>query len=197
MEVAAAGVDRGVWHLMAGEPYAVRLAGSGLRVPKNRVRGSEFAGRVEAVGANVTRLRPGRRGLRHRRGLLRRVRGRPASKVAPKPASLTFEQAAAVPVSATTALQAVRDRGRVQAGQKVLVIGASGGVGTFAVQIAKAFGAEVTGVSSTAKVDLVRSLGADRVVDYAATTSPTARPALRRHPRHRRQHARCGGCGGP
>jgi NADPH:quinone reductase-like Zn-dependent oxidoreductase len=168
VEVAAAGVDRGVWHLMAGEPYAIRLAGFGVRVPKNRVRGSEFAGRVVSVGANVTGLRPGDEVFGIGAGSFAEYVVAPAGKVAPKPPSLSFEQAAAVPVSASTALQAVRDRGEVRAGQRVLVIGASGGVGTFAVQIAKAFGADVTGVSSTAKLDLVRSLGADRVLDYAA-----------------------------
>jgi NADPH:quinone reductase-like Zn-dependent oxidoreductase len=168
VEVAAAGVDRGVWHLMAGEPYAVRLAGFGVRVPKNRVRGSEFAGRVAAVGTDVTSLQPGDEVFGIGAGSFAEYVIAPVGKVALKPASLTFEQAAAMPVSASTALQAVRDHGTVRAGQKVLVIGASGGVGTFAVQIAKAFGAEVTGVSSTAKVDLVRSLGADRVLDYTA-----------------------------
>jgi NADPH:quinone reductase-like Zn-dependent oxidoreductase len=167
VEVVAAGVDRGVWHLMAGEPYAVRLAGFGVRVPKNRVRGSEFAGRVVAVGANSRGLRPGDEVFGIGAGSFADYVIAPAGKVAPKPPSLSFEQAAAVPVSASTALQAVRDRGQVRAGQRVLVIGASGGVGTFAVQIAKAFGAEVTGVSSAAKLDLVRSLGADRVLDYA------------------------------
>jgi NADPH:quinone reductase-like Zn-dependent oxidoreductase len=168
VKVAAAGVDRGVWHLMAGEPYAIRLAGFGVRVPKNRVRGSEFAGRVAAVGADVTTLQPGDEVFGIGAGSFAEYVVAPMGKVAPKPASLTFEQAAAMPVSASTALQAVRDQGKVRPGQKVLVIGASGGVGTFAVQIAKAFGAEVTGVSSTAKVDLVRSLGADRVLDYTA-----------------------------
>jgi NADPH:quinone reductase-like Zn-dependent oxidoreductase len=168
VHVRAAGVDRGVWHLMAGEPYAIRLAGFGVRAPKNRVRGSEFAGHVEAVGKDVTSLRPGDEVYGIGRGSFAEYVVAPAGKVAPKPASLTFEQAAAAPVSASTALQAVRDHGKVRAGQKVLVIGASGGVGSFAVQIAKAFGAEVTGVSSTGKVDLVRSLGADHVIDYTA-----------------------------
>jgi NADPH:quinone reductase-like Zn-dependent oxidoreductase len=168
VKVAAAGVDRGVWHLMAGEPYAIRLAGFGVRVPKNRVRGSEFAGRVEAVGRGETTLRPGDEVYGIGAGSFAEYVVAPLGKVAPKPPGLTFEQAAAMPVSASTALQAVRDRGRVQAGQRVLVIGASGGVGTFAVQIAKAFGADVTGVGSSAKLDLIRSLGADRVLDYAA-----------------------------
>jgi len=166
VRVHAAGLDRGVWHLMAGLPYPVRLAGYGLRAPKNRVRGREVAGRVEAVGANVTALSPGDEVFGIAEGSFAEyVCARPDLLVA-KPANLTFVQAAAVAVSALTALQAVRDRGKVQPGQKVLVLGASGGVGTFAVQIAKAFGAEVTGVCSTAKVDLVRSIGADHVIDY-------------------------------
>jgi NADPH:quinone reductase-like Zn-dependent oxidoreductase len=168
VRVRAAGVDRGVWHLMAGEPYAIRLAGFGVRAPKNKVRGSEFAGRVEAVGKDVTAVRPGDEVYGIGRGSFAEYVVAPEGKVAAKPANLTFEQAASAPVSASTALQAVRDHGKVRAGQKVLVIGASGGVGSFAVQIAKASGAEVTGVSSTAKVDLVRSLGADHVIDYTA-----------------------------
>jgi NADPH:quinone reductase-like Zn-dependent oxidoreductase len=168
VRVRAAGVDRGVWHLMAGEPYAIRLAGFGVRVPKNRVRGSEFAGYVAAVGKDVTTVRPGDDVYGIGRGSFAEYVVAPEGKVAPKPAGLTFEQAAAAPVSASTALQAVRDHGRVRAGQKVLVIGASGGVGSFAVQIAKASGAEVTGVSSPAKADLVRELGAGRVLDYTA-----------------------------
>jgi NADPH:quinone reductase-like Zn-dependent oxidoreductase len=166
VRVVAAGVDRGVWHVMAGLPYPIRLAGYGLRAPKNRVRGAEFAGRVEGVGKDVTTLRPGDEVFGVGAGSFAEYVVAPVSKVAPKPGSLTFEQAAAMPISASTALQAVRDRGRVQPGERVLVIGASGGVGSFAVQIAKAFGAEVTGVASTAKLDLVRSLGADHVVDY-------------------------------
>ena len=166
LRVHAAGVDRGVWHLMTGLPYPVRLAGYGLRVPKTRVRGREVAGRVEAVGKDVTRLRPGDAVFGIAEGSFAEYARASQDKLAPKPANLTFEQAAAVAISALTALQAVRDRGQVQLGQQVLVIGASGGVGTFAVQIAKAFGAEVTGVCSTAKVDLVRSIGADHVIDY-------------------------------
>jgi NADPH:quinone reductase-like Zn-dependent oxidoreductase len=168
VRVVAAGVDRGVWHVMAGLPYPIRLAGYGVRAPKNRVRGAEFAGRVDAVGRDVTTLRPGDEVYGIGAGSFAEYVVAPVGKVAPKPAGLTFEQAAAMPISASTALQAVRDRGRVQRGQTVLVIGASGGVGSFAVQIAKAFGAEVTGVSSTAKLDLVRSLGADHVLDYTA-----------------------------
>jgi len=165
LRVYAAGVDRGVWHLMAGLPYPARLA-CGIRAPKTRVRGREVAGRVVAAGAAVTGLHIGDEVFGIADGSFAQYASARPGKLAPKPANLTFAQAAAVPVSALTALQAVRDRGRVQAGQKVLVIGASGGVGTFAVQIAKAAGAEVTGVSSTAKLDLVRSLGADHVIDY-------------------------------
>ena len=165
LRVHAAGVDQGVWHLMTGLPYPVRLA-CGIRAPKTQVRGREVAGRVEATGSAVTALRVGDEVFGIADGSFAQYASARPGKLAPKPANLTFAQAAAVPVSALTALQAVRDRGRVQAGQKVLVIGASGGVGTFAVQIAKAAGAEVTGVSSTAKLDLVRSLGADHVIDY-------------------------------
>jgi NADPH:quinone reductase-like Zn-dependent oxidoreductase len=166
LEVHAAGVDRGVWHLMTGLPYPMRLMGYGLRAPKDRVRGREVAGRVEAVGTAVTTLRPGDEVYGIAEGSFAQYARARADKLAPKPANLTFEQAAAAPVSALTALQALRDRGRVRPGQKVLVVGASGGVGTFAVQIAKAFGAEVTGVASTSKLDLVRSMGADHVIDY-------------------------------
>jgi NADPH:quinone reductase-like Zn-dependent oxidoreductase len=166
VQVRAAGVDRGVWHIMAGKPFAGRLV-FGLRTPRNPVRGGEFAGRVEAVGAGVTTVRPGDEVLGIGSGSFAEYVIAPEKKVAPMSASLTSVQAAALPISASTALQAVRDHGRVQAGQRVLVIGASGGVGSFTVQIAKAFGAEVTGVASAAKLDLVRSLGADHVVDYA------------------------------
>jgi NADPH:quinone reductase-like Zn-dependent oxidoreductase len=165
VRVRAAGVDRGVWHLMAGKPYAVRLA-IGLRSPRNRIRGRELAGVVEAVGADVTTLRPGDEVFGMGEGTFAEYAAAKATKLAPAPAGLRPERAAVVPISATTALQAVRDHGRVQAGQSVLVIGASGGVGSFAVQIAKASGAHVTGVGSTDKLDLVRSLGADDVVDY-------------------------------
>ena len=166
LRVHAAGVDRGVWHLMTGLPYPVRLAGYGIRAPKTRVRGREVAGRVEATGRAVTALHVGDEVFGIADGSFAEYASARPGKLAVKPANLTFTQAAAVPVSGLTALQAVRDRGHVQAGHKVLVIGASGGVGTFAVQIAKAAGAEVTGVSSTAKLDLVRSLGADHVIDY-------------------------------
>jgi NADPH:quinone reductase-like Zn-dependent oxidoreductase len=166
LRVHAAGVDRGVWHLMAGLPYPVRLAGYGIRAPKTPVRGREVAGRVEAVGADVTTLAVGEEVFGIAEGSFAEYARARADKLAPKPSNLTYAPAAAVPVSGLTALQAVRDRGHVQAGQRVLVIGASGGVGTFAVQIAKAYGADVTGVCSTAKADVVKSIGADRVIDY-------------------------------
>ena len=165
VRVRAAGVDQGVWHLMAGLPYLVRIAGVGLRAPKNPVRGVDVAGRVEAVGQNVTGFQPGDEVFGTCRGSFAEYACARADRLARKPASLSFEQAAAVPVSGCTALQAVRDRGNVRPGQRVLIIGAGGGVGTFAVQ-AKAFGAEVTGVCSTSKTDLVRSIGADHVIDY-------------------------------
>jgi NADPH:quinone reductase-like Zn-dependent oxidoreductase len=166
VRVRAAGLDRGVWHIMAGLPYLIRIAGYGLRRPKTAGLGSELAGVVEAVGPNVTQLRPGEAVFGTCRASFAEYATARPDKLARMPANLTSEQAAAVPVSAVTALQALRDRGRVQAGQRVLVIGASGGVGTFAVQIANALGAKVTGVCSAAKVDLVRSLGAEHVIDY-------------------------------
>jgi NADPH:quinone reductase-like Zn-dependent oxidoreductase len=168
VRVHAAGVDRGVWHLMTGLPYFLRLLipDLGLRAPKNRVRGSDVAGVVEAVGNNVTAFKPGDEVFGIGMGSYAEYTRVPEDKLAPKPANVTFEQAAVVPISGLTALQAVRDSCNVQPGQNVLIIGASGGVGTFAVQIAKSFGAHVTGVCSTTKVDLVRSLGADHVIDY-------------------------------
>jgi NADPH:quinone reductase-like Zn-dependent oxidoreductase len=159
------GVDAGVWHLMEGVPYLVRLV-SGLRSPKDPVRGMEVAGTVAAVGAHVTRFGPGDDVFGTCAGAFAEFACADEDKLAPKPTNLTFEEAAAVPVSGCTALQAVHHRGAVGAGQRVLVIGAAGGVGSFAVQIAKAHGAEVTGVCSTTKVDLVRALGADHVIDY-------------------------------
>jgi NADPH:quinone reductase-like Zn-dependent oxidoreductase len=171
VRIEAAGVDRGVWHLMAGEPYAARLA-FGLRRPRNPVRGRELAGVVEAVGAEVTTVRPGDAVFGVGEGTFAEYARARADKLAPLPAGLTAEQAAVVPISASTALQAVRDHGRVRPGQSVLVIGASGGVGAFALQIAKAFGATVTAVASTEKLDLVRSLGADEVVDYRRGEPP-------------------------
>jgi NADPH:quinone reductase-like Zn-dependent oxidoreductase len=166
IRVHAAGVDRGVWHFMAGLPYPIRLAGGGLRRPKNPVLGMDVAGIVEAVGNDVTRFKPGDEVFGIGKGTYAEYARAPERKLAPKPANLTFEQAAAVAISGLTALQALRDHGQVQRGHEVLIIGASGGVGTYAVQLAKAFGARVTGVCSTSKVDLVRSVGADRVIDY-------------------------------
>ncbi|GII05385.1 NAD(P)-dependent alcohol dehydrogenase [Planobispora takensis] len=165
VRVHAAGVDAGVVHLMTGTPYLVRL-GFGLRAPRVRVRGMDVAGRVEAVGRNVTRFRPGDEVFGSCQGSFAEYACGRQDKFVPKPAALTFEQAAAVPISAQTALHGLRDAGKVQQGHKVLVIGAGGGVGTFAVQLAKVFGAEVTGVCGPAKADLVRSIGADHVLDY-------------------------------
>jgi NADPH:quinone reductase-like Zn-dependent oxidoreductase len=166
VRVHAAGVDQSVWHIMAGLPYPIRLAGFGLRAPKTPVRGYDVAGRVEAVGASVTGFQPSDEVFGTCRGSFAEYACAQADRLAPKPANLTFEQAAAVPISGYTALQAVRDQGKVRPGQGVLIIGAGGGVGTFAVQVAKVFGAQVTGVCSTTKVDLVRSIGADHVIDY-------------------------------
>ena len=166
VRVRAAGVDRGAWHLMTGLPYPIRAAGYGLRAPKSGTRGRELAGVVEAVGRRVTRFVPGDEVFGIGEGAFAAYAVADERRLAHKPASVTFEDAAAIGVSALTALQAVRDHAHVQPGQRVLVVGASGGVGTFALQIAKAYGADVTGVCSTAKVDLVRSLGADRVIDY-------------------------------
>jgi NADPH:quinone reductase-like Zn-dependent oxidoreductase len=166
VRVHAAGVDRGVWHIMTGMPYPVRLVGYGLRAPKTAVPGTDLAGVVEAVGKDVTSFKPGDEVFGIGKGAYAEYAHAPETKLAPKPANLTFEQAAAVAISGLPALQGLRDHGRVQPGQTVLIIGASGGVGTFAVQLAKVFGAEVTAVSSTTKVDLVRSLGADHVIDY-------------------------------
>jgi NADPH:quinone reductase-like Zn-dependent oxidoreductase len=166
VRVHAAGLDRGTWHLMTGKPYLMRIAGLGFRRPKDRVPGRDLAGTVEAVGSAVTRFAVGDEVYGVGRGSFAEYAVAVEAKLAPKPVSLSFEQAAVVPISAATALQALTDHGRIEAGQQVLVIGASGGVGSYAVQLAKAFGGEVTGVASTAKLDLVRSLGADRVLDY-------------------------------
>jgi NADPH:quinone reductase-like Zn-dependent oxidoreductase len=166
VRVHAAGLDRGVWHLMTGRAYLIRLAGYGVRKPKNPVRGREVAGRVDAVGKDVTRFETGDEVFGIAEGSFAEYARAREDKLAPKPKNLTFEQAAAVPISASTALQGLRDKGEVQPGQKVLIIGASGGVGTYAVQLAKALGAEVTGVCSTTKVDMVRTIGADHVIDY-------------------------------
>jgi NADPH:quinone reductase-like Zn-dependent oxidoreductase len=166
VRVRAAGCGPDVWHFMAGMPYMARLS-IGLRKPKVAVRGWDVAGIVEAVGANVTRFSPGDEVMgTAEEGSFAELASTPADKLVTKPAALSFEQAASLPISGVTALRAVRDEGRVQAGQRVLVIGASGGVGSLAVQIAKGLGATVTGVCSTAKADLVRSLGAADVIDY-------------------------------
>jgi NADPH:quinone reductase-like Zn-dependent oxidoreductase len=166
VRVHAAGVDPGVWHLMTGLPYLVRIMGYGLRAPRSRVRGMDVAGRVEAVGKNVRRLQVGDAVFGTCDGSFAEYACTRENRLAPKPQNLTFEQAAAVPISACTALHGLRDKGKVQPGQKVLIIGAAGGVGTFAVQLAKVLGADVTGVCSTTKADLVRSIGADHVIDY-------------------------------
>ena len=165
LRVHAAGLDRGTWHLMAGQPYVIRLV-SGLRAPKNPVPGLDVAGTVVAVGADVTGFVVGEEVFGVGQGSFAEyARARP-DQLARKPPSLTFGQAAVVAVSGLTALQGLRDAGRLQPGQNVLITGASGGVGTFAVQIAKALGARVTGVCSTAKTGLVASIGADHVLDY-------------------------------
>jgi NADPH:quinone reductase-like Zn-dependent oxidoreductase len=166
IRVGAAGLDRGTWHAMAGQPYMMRLMGFGLRAPTNRVPGLDVAGTVVEVGEDVTRFAPGDEVFGISRGSFAEYACAREDKLARKPANLSFDQAAVVAVSGLTALQALCDVGHIQAGQRVLIVGASGAVGTFAVQIAKACGAEVTGVCSTAKLDLVRSLGADHVIDY-------------------------------
>jgi NADPH:quinone reductase-like Zn-dependent oxidoreductase len=165
IKVHAAGLDRGTEHLMTGKPYAMRMA-TGLRRPKNPISGRDVAGTVMKVGSAVTRFAPGDEVYGVAPGSFAEYAVGSEHKLAPKPANLTFAQAAVVPISAGTALQALRDVGKVQGGQKVLVIGASGGVGSYAVQIAKIFGAHVTGVASAAKADFVRGLGADRILDY-------------------------------
>jgi NADPH:quinone reductase-like Zn-dependent oxidoreductase len=165
VRVRAAGCGPDVWHVMTGLPYFARLM-LGLRRPKIAVRGGDFAGTVEAVGAAVTDLEPGDEVMGIAEGSFAELARAPREKLARKPARLSFDEAAAVPISGLTALQAIRDVGRLQPGQNVLVLGAAGGVGTLAVQIAKALGARVTGVCSASKTDLVRSLGADDVIDY-------------------------------
>jgi len=169
VRVRAAGLDRGVWHVMTGLPYLVRVVvpTMGLRRPKAAVRGMDLAGRVEAVGREVTGFRPGDAVFGWTEGgSYAEYATAPEDHLVAKPANLGFEQAAAVPISGLAALQAVRDVGEVKAGQRVLVIGAAGGVGSFAVQLAKAFGAQVTGVGGTAQLELIRSVGTDEAVDY-------------------------------
>src|SRR5664280_1283282 len=165
LRVHAAGLDRGTWHLMTGTPYLMRIIGFGFRRPKNRVPGVDVAGTVVAVGSAVSKFQVGDEVFGMSRGSFAEYAAAREDKLAHKPANASFEQAATVGISGGTALQAL-EAGRVQAGQRVLIIGASGGVGSFAVQLAKAAGAEVTGVCSTNKLDLVTNLGADRVVDY-------------------------------
>jgi NADPH:quinone reductase-like Zn-dependent oxidoreductase len=167
VRVRAASVNPLDWHYVEGTPFVMRALAAGLRKPKETQLGVDFAGTVEAVGKNVTKFKPGDEVFGGRTGAFADyVCVREARAVALKPANITFEQAASVPIAAITALQALRDKGQIQAGQKALINGASGGVGTFAVQIAKSYGADVTGVCSTRNVDLVRSLGADHVIDY-------------------------------
>ena len=165
VRVHAAAVNIGDWHLLRGMPYIVRVV-AGLRAPRREIPGLEIAGQVEAVGRGVQQFRPGDEVFGWCNGAFAEYACTAASSLLPKPSNLTLEQSAAVGDSALTALAAVRDQGKVQPGQKVLINGASGGVGTFAVQIAKAFGAHVTAVCSTANLDMVRSIGADQVIDY-------------------------------
>jgi NADPH:quinone reductase-like Zn-dependent oxidoreductase len=162
VRVRAAGVDRGVWHLLTGRPYLVRVVAFPQRPSRSPIRGLEFAGTVETAGEG---LQPGDEVYGTCAGSFAEYACAEVAKIAPKPSNLSFEQAAAVPISGGTALQGLRDSGALRAGQRVLITGAGGGVGTFAVQLAKAFGAEVTGVCGAGRVELVRSLGADRVID--------------------------------
>ncbi len=169
VRVHAVAVNARDWHVMRGDPYVARLldpSGLGFRRPKIKIRGTDFAGRVEEVGRGVTRFRPGDEVFGEVNEAFAEYVCAPDSVVEPKPVNLTFEQAAALPLAGNTALVGLRDLGRVQPGEKILVNGASGGVGTFAIQIAKSLGAEVTGVCSARNVDLVRSIGADHVIDY-------------------------------
>jgi NADPH:quinone reductase-like Zn-dependent oxidoreductase len=165
LRVGAASAFIGDWHVMTGTPYAIRLV-SGLRSPKQRVRGQDAAGTVEALGEDVTGFLVGDEVFGVGVGTFAEYATARTDRLAPKPTNLSFEEAATVPTTGCTALQGIRDVGNVRSGQTVLVIGAAGGVGSFAVQIAKAFGAHVTGVSSTSKVELVRAIGADEVIDY-------------------------------
>ena len=174
VRVRATSVHADVWHAVHGVPYVLRIMGSGLRAPKHHVPGTDLAGQVESVGRNVTRFRPADEvfgqtlgaNLWHNGGAYAEYASAPEARLELKPANLTFEQAGAVPTSGSLAVQAVRDEGRLQRGQRVLINGAGGAVGTFAVQLAKAYGAEVTGVDAPGKLDMLRSIGADQVVDY-------------------------------
>ncbi len=165
IRVCAASVNPYDWHFMRGTPYGVRIV-AGLRKPKVNRLGADVSGQVEAVGRNITQFKPGDPVFGTCKGAFAEYACAPESTLAMKPENVTFEQAACVPMAAFTALQGLRDKGKLQSGQKVLINGASGGVGTFAVQIGKSFGADVTGVCSTRNVDMVRSIGADRVIDY-------------------------------
>ena len=166
VRVVAAGMDRGAWHFMTGQPYLMRILGFGFRAPSVRVPGTNFAGVIERIGPNVSGYAPGDEVYGATRGTFAERVVAPVSKIAPKPDSLSFEQAAVLPYPTFVALQALRDHGHVEPGHRVLVVGASGAVGTIAVQLAVALGATVTGVSSAAHADLVRSLGAGDVIDY-------------------------------
>jgi NADPH:quinone reductase-like Zn-dependent oxidoreductase len=174
VRVRAASVHADVWHATRGVPYVLRIMGSGVRAPKHRVPGTDLAGVVESVGTNVTRFRPGDEvfgqsllaNLWRNGGALAEYAAVPQAMLEWKPARLTFEQAAAVPTSGSLAVQHVRDEGRTQPGQTVLINGAGGAVGTFAVQLAKAYGANVTGVDAPEKLDVLRSIGADQLLDY-------------------------------
>jgi NADPH:quinone reductase-like Zn-dependent oxidoreductase len=170
IKVRAASLNAFDWHMLLPDPFMVRLMGGGLLKPKNRILGTDMAGRVEAVGGNATQFKPGDEVYgdlaRWGCGACAEYACAPEEALGPKPGNMTFEQTAAVPMAALTALQGLRDKGHIQKGQKVLVNGASGGVGTFAVQIAKFFAAEVSAVCSTGNMDLARSLGADHVIDY-------------------------------
>ena len=166
IRVRAAAANPYDWHFMRGEPYAVRIMAGGLRKPKDPRLGADVAGVIEAVGRNIRQFKPGDDVFGSCKGAFAEYTCASESKLAIKPDNVTFEQAASVPIAAFTALQGLRDKGKLQPGQKVLINGAAGGVGTFAVQIAKSFGAEVTGVCSTRNVGMVRSIGADQAVDY-------------------------------
>ena len=187
LRVHAAGLDRGTWHLMTGRPYLMRLMGFGFFGPKNPVLGLDVAGTVVEVGAQVTRFRVGDEVFGIGQGSFAEFTRAREDKLVRKPQSLSFEQAAVMSVSGLTALQALRDAGQLRANRRVLIIGASGGVGTFAVQLARAYGAEVTGVCSSSKVEAVRALGAAHVIDYTQGLRRRL-PALRSDLGHRRQY---------
>ena len=186
VRVRAASLHPDVWHTVRGVPYVLRIMGAGLREPKNRVPGTDVAGHVEVVGTNVTRFRPGVevfgeivKGNQWRNGgAYAEYAAAPEAALGLKPANITFVQAAAVPTSALIAHRALLGEGRIRPGQNVVINGAGGGVGTFAVQIAKAYGADVTAVDSAEKLDMLRSIGADRVIDYTRETSPGVASAM-------------------